>query len=778
MTVHLFGIRHHGPGCARSLNQALHQLQPDVILLEGPPEADALLALTDSPEMQPPVAVLVYVPAMPQHAVYYPFAEFSPEWQALRHGREHGVPTRFIDLPQAIRMAQDITVDDKDAASSPDIVDHDAEPPTEPVAKSDDDQPGVEEGNAINRSGDALAWLAQAAGFPDSESWWDHLVEQRQDSLDLFAAIEEMMTMARNELRSDLSPREAQREAHMRQMIRAAAKEGYERIAVVCGAWHVPALRNMPSVKHDTDLLKNLPKAKVEATWTPWTYGRLAFESGYGAGVQAPGWYHHLWRTPAKASLAWITDAVHLLRKHDLDASSAHVIETLRLAETLTALRDRSRAGLGEILEAMQSVMFSDSDAPLQLIRRELLINDRLGAIPADAPMLPLPQDVKQLQKRLRMPVRADHTELELDVRQEAHLEKSIFLHRLALLGIPWGRNQAVRGKSGSFHEAWVLQWEPEFELKLIEGNVWGATVDTACNGKLCHQAQQAQQLPELTSLVESMLKADARTAIPVVMERMQALAAGTHDAALLLAAIPSLAGVLRYGSSRKTDTGSVAQVLDGLVARACVALPLAASGINADAARDLLGKVIAVDAALRLLQQESYQALWQEALERCTTQPGVHALVAGRAVRILTEQGHWPVARTAQTFSLACSNPINPLATAEWLEGFLSGSGMLLVMNDTLWQILNDWLASVPEAAFMELLPLLRRTFATFDAPERRQLAQRAAGAGTLTRRSAAMSECNHERAALLLPTLKLIFGITAADRPSATDAETTPHE
>jgi len=83
-----------------------------------------------------------------------------------------------------------------------------------------------------------------------------------------------------------------------------------------------------------------------------------------------------------------------------------------------------------------------------------------------------------------------------------------------------------------------------------------------------------------------------------------------------------------------------------------------------------------------------------------------------------------------------------------------------------------------VPETAFMELLPLLRRTFATFDAPERRQLAQRAAGSGTLARRGAAMNECNHERAALLLPTLKLIFGIAATGQPSATAPETTPHE
>ena len=104
--VHYFGIRHHGPGCARSLVRAFEQLQPDCVLVEGPPEAEGVLAALLHEQMQPPVALLSYCPDEPARAVYHPFAVFSPEWQALRHGTTHGVPTRFIDLPQAVRMAQ------------------------------------------------------------------------------------------------------------------------------------------------------------------------------------------------------------------------------------------------------------------------------------------------------------------------------------------------------------------------------------------------------------------------------------------------------------------------------------------------------------------------------------------------------------------------------------------------------------------------------------------------------------------------------------------------
>ena len=32
---HIFGVRHHGPGSARALLQALNALEPDIMLIEG-----------------------------------------------------------------------------------------------------------------------------------------------------------------------------------------------------------------------------------------------------------------------------------------------------------------------------------------------------------------------------------------------------------------------------------------------------------------------------------------------------------------------------------------------------------------------------------------------------------------------------------------------------------------------------------------------------------------------------------------------------------------------
>ena len=82
----LLGVRHHGPGSARAVRRALSAYQPEVVLVEGPPEADPLVPLAGDEDMRAPVALLAYPAAGDprRQAAFWPFAEFSPEWQALR----------------------------------------------------------------------------------------------------------------------------------------------------------------------------------------------------------------------------------------------------------------------------------------------------------------------------------------------------------------------------------------------------------------------------------------------------------------------------------------------------------------------------------------------------------------------------------------------------------------------------------------------------------------------------------------------------------------------
>src|SRR5262245_1146993 len=474
MPITIFGIRHHGPGSARSLRQALETLQPDCILVEGPPDAAEALPLLVHPEMKPPVALLIYPPDQPQRAVFYPFAIFSPEWQALEYGLARKIAVRFMDLPQSHRLAMESDSESRVSDTESQI--------SAPESQISDTEAQIHD--------DPIGQLAAAAGYSDGERWWEHLVEHRHDGADLFAAILEAMTALRESALPADQPiekrgtsaraqrevlREAEREAWMRQTIRAAEEEGFERIAVVCGAWHAPALTidagNTPPAKDDEELLKGLPKVKTQATWTPWTYGRLSYRSGYGAGVESPGWYHHLWTARDGVPIRWMARVARLLREEDLDVSSAHVIEAVRLAETLTALRDRPLPGLPELNEATQSVFCFGDGLPLRLIHEKLIVGETLGAVPEETPLAPLQQDLAREQKRLRLPAEALERTYDLDLRKPNDLDRSRLLHRLSLLGVRWGETQRAGGR-GTFHEIWRLRWQPEFVVALIEACV------------------------------------------------------------------------------------------------------------------------------------------------------------------------------------------------------------------------------------------------------------------------------------------------------------------
>ena len=736
--VRLFGIRHHGPGCARSLRKALDEWQPDALLVEGPPEADALLHHLADAALVPPVALLVHALDVPQRAVFYPFARFSPEWQALQWAVGRGVTARFIDLPRAHALALDQA---------------EAEAPVEPAEPR-------------RPRGDPFDDFARADGHPDGESWWNRWVEERGDDTGIFAAIAEAMT----EMRRDEPPpddREAQREAHMRQCLRAARKEGFERIAVVCGAWHVPALQDgVSSVKADAATLKGLPKLKVQATWVPWSHRHLT-RSGYGAGVVSPGWYDFLWQHDPDQhprAAGWLAKVATLLRAHEIDCSSAHVIEAIRLADTLATLRGHATPGLADLDEAVRSVIGQGDDAVLGLIGHALHVGEALGTVPADVPIVPLQRDVEAQQKRLRLKAEVAQRVLDLDLRQPNDLERSRLLHRLRLLDLDWGvPDRGSRGARGSFHETWRLQWAPEFAITLIEASRWGTTVEAAASSRIADRVAQETSLPVLAALVDDVLRADLSGAVQAVTQALDRLAAVTGDTAQLLQTLPPLAHVFRYGDVRGTDTAQVGVVLDHLIGRAAIGLPLACAALDDEAAHALREPLLAAHAAVARRAGDDQTAEWRRALAGLAALDSAAALLRGVAMRLLLDDGVVNADEAGIALQHQLSRATDPAAAASWLEGFLNRNALVLLHDARIWALIDGWLAELGDAHFQQVLPLVRRSFAEFSRSERRSLGERAAQPPKVAASGAVADRpvWNEARVARALPLLHQLLGL-----------------
>ena len=751
-SIHTFGIRHHGPGSARSVVRALEQVKPAVVLIEGPPDADGMIAFAGRLEMVPPVAILVHDVDDPAAAVYYPFAEFSPEWQAMRWAVGRHVPVRFMDLPQSHRMAVAAERFEKLKAellaAKPAGEEGETPPPPKPV-------PIVEP--------DPLQRLAEAAGFDDGERWWEHVVEgRRHDGVELFAAINDAMGELRANEQAPRDPDEPYREAWMRRTIREAVASGADSVAVVCGAWHGPALDlDRHPKKADDELLKGLGKRKTAATWIPWTYDRLTFGSGYGAGVHAPGWYDHLWNRDDHLVLeSWMANVAGLLRSHDVDCSSAHVIEAVRLSQTLATLRGRPLADLADISDATRSVFTGTDDGPMRLIRQQLLVGDRIGEVPDDAPAVPLQQDLQRSQKRLRLKPEAGDKSLDLDLRSDNDRERSVLLHRLRLLGVHWGTPDEAAGRSkGTFREAWRLRWEPGFAVKLIEAGPLGNTIEAAASAAVA-KAAGSMDLRSLTARLQDAMLADLESAAASLVKRIEDVAAVATDVGLLMATVPPLATLVRYGNVRQTDEGLVRGIIDGLVPRITAGLGGAVGSLNDEAAAEMEGHLRGTDAALRQLDDAAHLADWQAALGRLLDADSIHGLVRGRSARLLLDGGHVTADDVARRMSQTLSRGTDPGQGARWMEGFLTGSGLLLIHDAKLLSLVDGWAAGINGEVFEEVLPLLRRTFSTFPAPERRQIGTMVKKGATATIAAVVTADLNAERAARALPLLMAILG------------------
>ncbi len=717
MTVRVFGVRHHGPGSARAVLRALAEFRPDLVLIEGPPEADDLIGLAADPEMRPPVALLVYHDSW---SAFWPFASFSPEWQAMRWALSHGAAVRFCDLPAAYRVQ----------------------------SKRDGDQV------------DPLGALASAAGYSDAERWWEDVIEHAAGSPDgkpAFEAVAEAMAEVRSH--HPASEYDLIREAYMRQVLRAGLKDGRERIAVVCGAWHVPALAgDLPPATRDAALLKGLKKTPVSATWVPWTHGRLGWWTGYGAGVASPGWYHHLFAVTDRPIERWLVQVAGVLRGEDLPVSSAHVIEATRLAETLAVLRGRPLPGLTEVTDATRAVLCDGEEARLDLVQRKVVVGEQLGAVPDNTPAVPLVRDVAAAQKRLRFAPQAQVKDVDLDLRKPTDLERSRLLHRLRLLGVHWGLLREERRGTGTFWESWQLAWQPEFAVDLIAASAYGTTVTAAATAKVVASCE-GLDLPGVTELLEACLLADLADAQPAVLDALNRCAAMDTGTVGLMAAVPALARTLRYGDVRGTSVEAVRPVLDGLITRIRVALPGAATGLDDDAAREMTSTLDRMHAAIRLVGFALQE--WLQTLRALVDRPDLPGLLAGRLLRILRDEGVLDADAVELRLARTLTVGVPPATAAGVIEGFAGDGGLLLVHDEALLGLIDQWLTSLPAETFPDVLPLLRRTFSAFAAPERRAIGEQVRRSFSPARpASSELDDLDLSRVEMVLPTLRVLIG------------------
>jgi hypothetical protein len=313
----------------------------------------------------------------------------------------------------------------------------------------------------------------------------------------------------------------------------------------------------------------------------------------------------------------------------------------------------------------------------------------------------------------------------------------------------------------GTFREVWMLRWIPELSVALAEALIHGVTIEQAAGNWILERAQASSSVTELAEMIRGALVADLSDAATQCIERLQAAAIHASDITDLMKAIAPLVRVLRYGTARKLPENALRALILAMSIEVNAGVRVGSHSLDREAASARVDAMRGYDEALGLFADKTLSHTWRHQLALMVEDDQVAAPIAGLSLRRLHDLRAWELPAVAAAFSRHTSGQEFESAGA-FLESFLSGGSEIILQDRSLLQLVDAWLCELREEDFIESLPMLRRSFAGFDAVARRRLIETIAkGAQQDSQAAAAQGIEDDGPFAEALPLLYRILGI-----------------
>ena len=736
--VNFFGIRHLSPAGAHFLRGYLDEIRPELVLIEAPSDFEDVCADIVRSETEPPFAILAYTDHAPVRTILYPFAEYSPEYQAILWCHENKVKCRFMDLPsetflalyeqkieRAMAMAQDVDENEAEDEENSDISDN-----------TSNTEPDKERGISVYEKLDIFS------GENSHETFWERTLEHCADisayneGANLFG--KNIRELSENGERED-ADEILLRESYMRKCIRSAIKDGTasEKIVVVTGAYHVEGLK---SYEADEEM-PVLQKTNSLHTLMPYSYYRLSTRSGYGAGNKAPGYYELIWEAyrhddPLYAANAYLTNIAAAHRKSGNAASSAQVIEAVRLAASLAEMRGGNNIPtLRDLRDAAETCIGEGSFAALTIAVADVEIGTKIGALPEGVSRTSIQDDFYRLLKDLRLEKYKSVTaqELKLDLREDRRasseksafldLNRSFFLHKLRVLNINFAEKMASKQDSATWAEEWKICWTPESEIALVESALKGDTVELAASFELKERVENADSMSVVAGAIEDAFYCGMSSAAGYAVSALQAMAVDAVSFEELAKTALRLSNAVSYGDIRHADCAPLLPIIQQMYYRAC--LILTGACVCDDEASNAIVEAMNMLNSVELAQDFLNTDDWINALKDTASRDDLNTKLSGFAAAILLERSQMTNDELKVEVSRRLSKGVPADLGAGWFEGLTMKNRYGLIARLSLWESLDEFIQSLDDEEFKRALVFLRRAFADFSAGEKDSIAE-----------------------------------------------------
>ena len=590
--------------------------------------------------------------------------------------------------------------------------------------------------------------LAEQVGETDYENYWERHFEHNLNE----GSFAPTLAVQSEEMREMVVDRECEeapfdfsynliREAYMkREIAKACVEFKPEEIVVIVGAYHLLGIQNgLPAMTDDE--LKKLPKATAQLTLMPYSYLRLSSRTGYGAGNMAPYYFELMWRamqsdTMGELAATYLTKIAKVLRGQGQNASSASVIEAVRLANVLSAMKGGTYPVLEDLHDAVVTCFGGGGLSSVAEAINKVDIGTAIGVLPEGVSQTPVQEDMNQELKRLKLTNYKSTVaqELSLDLRENLKvkskeaafidLNRSTFLHRLEVLGIHFATQQHLSQDKASWAEKWVLQWSTEVEIEIVEANLKGETLEIATAFSLKEQLSECTDISLVAKIIRQACECQLTDIFTNALTALQTLLVDSDSFIETALAAQELSILIQYGDLRQFSLEPLKPILQQLFLRATLLL-VEVSSCDDKASKPIVEAInimeIIADQQYELVDVET----WQKELTHLAWRDDLNTKLSGVAFAILLEHNLATEEECAREVSRRLSAGVPADLGASWFEGFSGRNRYALLSRTVIWKELDSYVRQLDEEQFMRSVVFLRRAFADFEPNQKNSIAE-----------------------------------------------------